>query len=164
MVYRALARILGRGLDGRLAAGCSSSSGKLLATRAQQIVSLPHRQRLARDLENVLALCRRPPDSLFRRVSIRRAEVLASEDVIRTAVGQLRTPLPVAARGIALIGQLLTDGAGPLFCPVAVARCSEFKPLAEVLRIAVSALDPAAPLFETRHEAHDSSSGTDGLV
>ena len=56
---RLLARVLGASLDQQLAAGCSPESTRLLAARAQSIVSLPRRTSLARSWDHLLRAARR---------------------------------------------------------------------------------------------------------
>lgn len=55
---RLLARLLGASLNRRLAAGCPPESSPLLAARAQHIVALRSRRRLARNWENLLRTAR----------------------------------------------------------------------------------------------------------
>ena len=55
-------------------------------------------------------------------------------------VRALMTPLPLAARGVAMVNQLLGDGAGPLYNPDSPID------VRAVLRVATELLDPAVPL------------------
>src|ERR1700727_1808026 len=61
LVDRLLARAFGASLDDQLAAGCSPESSRLLAARAQDIVSLPRRASLARSWDHVLQVALRAP-------------------------------------------------------------------------------------------------------
>ena len=54
---------------------------------------------------------------------------------------ELTAPLPVAARGVAMATELLTDGLGPVYNPYS--RVS----LAAALETAIAQLDPALPLM-----------------
>ena len=55
----------------------------------------------------------------------------------------LMTPLPVAARGVAVVNRLLCDGAGPLY------NRDSATDMRAVLRVATELLDPAAPLAQS---------------
>jgi hypothetical protein len=65
-----------------------------------------------------------------------RREVLAARTVPSVLDLRLRAPEPVTARGVALLRELLIDGAGPLY------RCSEPGALGSRLRAAAAALGP----------------------
>jgi hypothetical protein len=131
---RLAARLLSARLDRELAAGRAPERSRLHAARAEHIVSLPFRQTLAEDWERLLWPRRRKPRLLHRE------RVAAAARAIRLLTGELRVPLPVPARGVALASMLITDGCGPLYNPSAKAGLEE-----SVLR-AVSFLDPASPL------------------
>lgn len=137
---RALSRVLGAGLDGQLAAGCSPESARLLAVRAADIVRLPRREALARYWERVLRVARDPHRAPVAAVPLRHERVLAAESAILEVVRLLRVPLPVSARGVAMARVLLTDGKGPLYLSGAPAS------LDDPLREAIAWLDPALPL------------------
>lgn len=141
LVDRLLARLVSRSLDARLAAGGRAESDRLLATRAQYLVSLPYRRSVADNVEHLLHQARLPPKPGSFRVPLRRAEMLAAEDLIEAVVRRLRAPLPVASPGVALVGLLLRDGGGPLYATGART------PVTEVLTDAFAALDPSIPLF-----------------
>lgn len=138
---RLLARVLGASLDRRLAAGCPPESSPLLAARAQHIVALRGRRRLARDWENLLRRARRGPGARNLAVPVCGKHVIAAEPRVRELVRLLVAPLPVAARGVALATAPLTDAAGPVYnsrSPVT---------LADMLDAAIAQLDPALPLM-----------------
>ena len=67
-----------------------------------------------------------------------RREVLAARTVIETLARRLRAPAPVSARGMAILGGLLTDGTSPLYLP------DEPGALGSQLRAAAAALEPAS--------------------
>ena len=106
---RLLARVLGASLDHQLAAGCSPESNRLLAARAQDIVSLPRRTSLARSWDHLLRVARRAPALRTRAVPLNAAAILAAEPAIRELMERLTAPLPVTAQGVAAATIPLTD-------------------------------------------------------
>jgi len=141
---RALARALSFRLDRRLAAGRSPESDRLLAARAQHLVSAASRQALADDWEYLLHVVKHAPAPTLGRMALRRGQIIAAEPEIRTIAACLRTPLPVAAAGVAAANVLLTDGAGPLHNPFAQIA------LRDALRRTITQLDPSVSLFASR--------------
>lgn len=135
---RVLARMFGASLDRQLAAGQPAESDRLLAARAQHIVSLPRRRALARDWEHLLRVARRAPAPA---VPLCRDRIAAAEPSIRELVACLRVPLPVPAQGVAAATVLLTDATGPLYHRRSRAT------LDGRVREAVGQLDPARPLL-----------------
>jgi hypothetical protein len=138
---RALARTLSFRLDRRLAAGRSPESDRLLAARAQHLVSAATRQGLADDWEYLLYVVRHAPAPTLGRMALRRDQIVAAEPEVRKIAACLRTPLPVAAAGVAAANVLLTDGAGPLHNPHAQLA------LRDALLGAITQLDPSVSLF-----------------
>ena len=136
---RLLARAFGASLDRQLAAGQAPESGRLLAVRAQQIVTLRRRRELARSWERLLDVAAGPP-SAGPRVLLCRDRIVAAAAEVRDLAGQLRAPLPVAAAGVAAARVLLTDAAGPVYNRRDPAR------LDTRLRRISASLDPALPL------------------
>ena len=135
---RLLARMFGASLDRRLAAGQAPEATRLLAVRAQQIVALRRRRELARNWEHLLAAAtggpRRP------RALLCRDRIVAATAEVRDLAGHLRTPLPVAANGVAAARALLTDATGPVY------NRRDPTALETRLREISALLDPAAPL------------------
>ena len=138
---RALARALSFRLDRRLAAGQSPESDRLLAARAQHLVSPATRQGLADDWEHLLHVVKHAPAPTLGRMALRRDRITAAEPEVRKIAACLRTPLPVAAVGVAAANVVLTDGAGPLHNPYAQIA------LRDALRLAIAQLDPSMSLF-----------------
>ena len=102
-------------LDRDLASGACPEANLELALRAQMLVRVATRLDLARGAQRILASAtqpfatRRPPVPVCRdRVSDAAAEF---GELIR----RLRTPGPVAARGVAQASVLLGDASGPLY-------------------------------------------------
>ena len=138
---RALARAFGSQLDRHLAAGRSPESARLLAARAQDLVSPVTRQELADSWEHLLDRARRAPAPTLGRMALHRDRIVAAEPEVREIAACLRTPLPVAAAGVAAASVLLTDGAGPVYNRRA-------RPgLRDALRLAIAQLDPSVSLF-----------------
>jgi hypothetical protein len=110
-----LSRALGASLDRQLAAGREPEDSRLLAARAQDIVTLRRREDLARYWERTLGTAARPAPALRNAAPLRRGPVLAAEPAITELASLLRAPLPVSARGVAIARLLLTDAGGPLY-------------------------------------------------
>jgi hypothetical protein len=138
---RLLARARGASLDQQLAAGWAPESSRLLAARAQRIVSLPRRIALAGNWDHLLRVARRAPSRRVAPVPLRAAAILAAEPAIRELVERLTAPLPVGARGVAAASVLLTDPASPVYSGRSP------RSLAGLLQDAILQLDPARPLM-----------------
>ena len=138
---RMLARVLGASLDQQLATGCPPESSRLLAARAQDIVSLPHRESLARSWDHLLRAARRAPSLRTPAVPLNAAAILAAEPAIRELMERLTAPLPVPAQGVAAATIPLTDATSPVY-----GRPSPGA-LAGLLGDAINQLDPARPLL-----------------
>jgi hypothetical protein len=136
-----LARAFSFRLDRRLAAGEDPDSSRLLATRAQHLVSVATRQAVADSWEHLLARARHAPAPGHAAMAIRADRVLAAEPDVLELIAHLRTALPVAARGVAAARVLLTDGAGPVYHRRAATG------LRDALHAAVAHLEPWTPLF-----------------
>jgi hypothetical protein len=138
---RLLARALGASLDLQLAGGCAPESTRLLAARAQEIVSLPRRTSLARSWDHVLRVAGRAPTSRTPVVPLNVAAILAAEPAIRELMERLTAPLPVTAQGVAAATVMLTNANSPVYN-----RYSR-DALADLLDGAITQLDPAQPLM-----------------
>jgi hypothetical protein len=142
---RMLARALGASLDQQLATGCAPESCRLLAARAQDIVSLPHRESLARSWDHLLRVARRAPTLRTPAVPLNAAAILAAEPAILELMERLIAPLPVPAQGVAAATIPLTNATSPVY-----GRQSPDAPdaLAGLLDDAINQLDPARPLMD----------------
>jgi len=112
---RLLARMFAPSLDRQLASGCAPESNRLLATRAQRLVSSSMRRALAHNWLDLMNVVRRPPVVRSPHTPICRDRIIAAEDDIRAMLEALSTALPTPARGVAMASWLLRDGAGPLY-------------------------------------------------
>jgi hypothetical protein len=111
---RFLARVRAPSLDRQLAAGCPPGSSRVLAIRARRILSPAGRRELARGWNHVLDLARRPPVPRTPRGPLCRSRIAAAERDVREMLAVLTGAHPIAARGAAMAGGLLSDGTGPL--------------------------------------------------
>ncbi len=112
---RLVAQVLASSLDRRLAEGRPPESSRLLAARAEVLVSPEMRAELAADLARVGARSLRAPVMRSPKVSLNRSGIVACGPVLQRALDALVAPRPMLARGIAMISCLLSDGAGPLY-------------------------------------------------
>jgi hypothetical protein len=112
---RFVARVCASTLDRELAQGRPPESSRLLAARAQVLVSLAMRVELASNLAHVLREARRPPIMRDRRAPLNRDSIRGCETEIRQACDALLTPFSTPARGAAIISWMLRDGTGPLY-------------------------------------------------
>jgi hypothetical protein len=138
---RMLARALGASLDQQLATGCPPESSRLLAARAQDIVSLAHRESLARSWDHLLCVANRAPTLRTPAVPLNATAILAAEPAIRELMERLTAPLPVPAQGVAAATIPLTNATSPVY-----GRQSP-DALAGLLDEAINQLDPARPLM-----------------
>jgi hypothetical protein len=134
---RPLAALFAPTLDRQLASGRPPESGALLAARAARLVSAPKRRRLVRDWQRVLDQATRPPRARNPHAPLCRDRIIGAAGEVHALLGALATPLPVPARGVAMAGQLLSDGTGPLYNRNSPAHLSDA--LADV----TAQLDPA---------------------
>lgn len=137
---RLCARLLASPLDRQLAHGHSPESNRLLAARAQVLVSPVMRLALSQSWKNLLAQSRTPPTMRNPRVPLNREGIISRESDICEMLNALTDPLPTPARGTAMVSCLLSDGAGPLYDR---RRSAE---LGTALREAIAQLDPSASL------------------
>ena len=124
------ARMIGYALNGE-----APDASRLLAERAQYLVSPGVRDSLTRNWADLLNQADVPVTRFDARVPVVRERVVDSEAQIREMIAGLMAPL-ARARGVAMSQLLLCDGAGPLFN-----RQSD--DLDARLRAIVTQLDPA---------------------
>ena len=135
-----LARLLGTHLDHQLAGGRRPEDTGLLSARAHLLVSPAMRFTLAENWRHILDQARRPRTVRDPRVPLDRRSILASEEQIGELIDALLVTAPVPARGCAMAGWLLGDGAGPLYGGHRPAE------LAAAVGEVVEHLDPGSPL------------------
>lgn len=106
-------RLQARQLDRALAAGASAADSPQLARRAAALVRADARTELAASLRRLARNDGRIP--FGNRVGAVPARAAEARNDLERLADRLVEPGPVAARGVALTKELLTDGAGPLF-------------------------------------------------
>jgi hypothetical protein len=126
--HRLLARCLAPRLDRRLADGARPEENAVLAARAMVLTSVSYRRALAGSLRRTLAASvsphTRPRLMAASRsaggarqpyVPLRRDRIAESASELDGLAGCLAGPGPVPAQGVAMVSQMLADGAGPLY-------------------------------------------------
>ena len=140
--HRMLARCTAARLDRQLAAGTSPETSASLAARAMQLTSMKFRRDLATSVQRVLAAAGQPPAGTPSpaaavrppRFPLRQAPISQLAVPLATLASSLAAPGPVPVQGVAIVSQLLADGAGPLYC----AACGD--DLGDVIENATQAL------------------------
>ena len=135
---RVFARLLAHRLDTQLASGRLPESSRLLAVRADVLVAATSRGALADWWERLLLEAKQPRPATVAGPLFIRGRIALAEDVIRALIAALRAPQPVAARGVADAGLLLSDGTGPVYN----VRAGTY--LAAAVRNALRHLEPLA--------------------
>ena len=123
-------------LDRELAAGVSLRASDAHALRALRITGRRRRYSLAQGLARVVRSASDPKARFTAAVAPDRRAVLAARPVIEALERRLVGPEPVAARGVAMLGELLTEPTSPLYRP------PDPGDLASRLRVAAAALEP----------------------
>jgi len=138
---RVLVAWRGAELDRQLAGGMEPQSSLLLAMRAGELTSARGRRRVADGLERTYRRAQ-PASSLLISATVRpnAPELLNARPVLVAIERRLRSCAPVAARGVAMLQTLLTNGAGPLY------QVGDPGELASHLRAAAAALEPRSPV------------------
>ena len=104
-------------LDRRIARGADLTETPRLARRARQLVSRRCRRGVAKGLRNLIDAAEQPTRSLTAAVPVQRRAILAEQDLIVRLAADLESDDQVAARGVALLERLLTDGDSPFYTP-----------------------------------------------
>jgi hypothetical protein len=122
---RVLASFQAARLDRELAGGASPEASSRLAARAAWLTSSQVRRDLAASLRGILATAGEPVAAVWPRspigpartphVPVRTARISRSAALLAEVTSRLLQPGPVPVRGVAMVSQLLADGAGPLY-------------------------------------------------
>jgi hypothetical protein len=104
-----------RRLDRELAAGVSVPPSDAYALRAVRITGRRRRACVARGLSTALRSASDSGARLTAAVRPDRRAVLAARPVIEALERRLLGPGPVAARGVAMLGELLAEPTSPLY-------------------------------------------------
>jgi hypothetical protein len=115
---RLLARICAARLDRELACGASPDASATLALRARALLRPQTQSQLAQQVARVLVDATGPPRRVMgSRVPVRRNSIQAAAGTFRKLADRLLDPGPLPVQGIAMVRNLLTDGAGPIYHP-----------------------------------------------
>jgi hypothetical protein len=106
-------------LDAQLADGVSPLRDAALALRARQLVSRQSRERLAAGLEGLVRKAEWPPLPRGVAIPLVRRQILEARTGLLGLAACLRAERPLYARGMALVSDLLTYGAGRAISPCA---------------------------------------------
>ncbi|MBV9047787.1 MAG: hypothetical protein JOY58_05940 [Solirubrobacterales bacterium] len=116
-------------IDRDLATGVAPWQSRSHAARSLQLTTARSRRALARSLERVLKDAEQPsPAFLSAAIVPCREQVYPARTLIGELAVRLRSRRPVAARGVAELRALLSDGAGPCYVssdPQALTRALE---------------------------------------
>jgi hypothetical protein len=126
---------LGGWLDRRLASGASPDESPALRRRARKLTSKRKRCALAVSVSRLVDEADQPATPLTAAVPIQRRAIRACRPLLTMVAEDLEdTNLPVQPKGVALVQQLLRDGASPVYAPLGE------RALEEALRRAHAAL------------------------
>ncbi len=124
-------------LNRQLVAGARPSQSPELALRASQLVSDRERHRVAGAWRRAVRDAHRPATSRSTASIVHRGAVIDAEDAIDGLIDRLSDAEPIAAEGMALVEQLITDGiSSPLY------NAAERGTLRRQVKVATEALDP----------------------
>jgi hypothetical protein len=133
---RAAARLRAHRLDSELAGGAAPGERAALAIRAQALGDRRVRTTLANGIRRVLDEAHGPRRLSIAQIPLHRRAVLSAADQLEELAARLLAPGPLAARGIAQVRLLLTDGRSPIYCG------SSTEELLAAASRALSALEP----------------------
>jgi len=108
-----VAILFGHVLDRQLASGRPPAAGRMVAARAEYLLSA--RWELAQSWGRVLDQARRAPTARNPHAPLCRDRILDAEGDVRTLLDALSSGRGVSPRGVAMAGLLLSDGTGPLY-------------------------------------------------
>jgi hypothetical protein len=112
-IARLTARLRSGALDRALIAGADPASSPQLAARAANLTTPRFRELIADGLERLLLVAEGPTRRWW--AAGRRAAVVANACELRELAALLRGGSLLCARGMAIVGELLSDGAGPAY-------------------------------------------------
>jgi hypothetical protein len=110
---RLTARLRSGALDRALIDGADPVSSPQLAARAASLTSTRFRELIADGLERLLLVAEGPTRRWW--AASRRGAVVANARELRELAALLRGGSLLYARGMAILGELLSDGAGPAY-------------------------------------------------
>jgi hypothetical protein len=131
---RLAAALRGGELDRRLAAGIDPQTTEVLALRAAKITARRSRTRVADGLARARLSAGRPSPGFTAAMRPDAAELSAAGSLLADLDDRLRGPEPINPQGVAILRELLTEPASPMY------QYSEAGALAEWLRTAAATL------------------------
>lgn len=137
LLERLESHVLGDRLDRTLAAGVRPECDVLLALRAQRLACIGTRRELAMSVQRLIDASQQTSRTLSPVASMAvLSRVATTRPELESLVEHLVAPVPVSARGVALVRLMLRDGSGPLY------RFESKGDLAAMVRSTIAALDP----------------------
>lgn len=133
---RIAAKLHAHRLDHQLASGRSPESFPLLSLRAQALARPANRRSLAASIRKLLRQSSQTPVHPLAAPLADLASVRSLHDELEDLAEHLDAPVPVSARGVALVQELMEDGASPLYLP------QSREALRRRVQLALAALDP----------------------
>ena len=131
------ARLRAPSIDRQLSAGAATWRSSSYAARSLQLTRDRTRRGLARALERLIEHSERP-SAPFRGAVVQpcREQVREAIPMILELSARLRSGIPVDARGMARLRELLSDGSGPCYARVSPdALRAELQAVADVLDV-----------------------------
>jgi hypothetical protein len=110
---RLAAHVHAHSLDQALIAGADPSGSASLAARSAHLVSWRTRAQIAEGFERLVQAAQEPPRRWWAVAPD--GPALANAAAIRELAALLRGDVPLYARGVAMLNQLLRDGSGPAY-------------------------------------------------
>jgi hypothetical protein len=114
-------------LDRSLAGGAHPTESPELRLRAEQLLDPRERERIARSIDDLLQLASQDRSAFlgYSRIPFDRGRVRANGESLRQLAGALRRDGPLAPRGVAMAGLLLSDFRGPIYTSGPAYRLSD---------------------------------------
>lgn len=112
---RLTARLRAGQLDAMLAVGAPTPSGSAIALRAARLTSIPEREAIARALRRAVHEAANDALPMSARIPLHRSNIADAAATIEAITVRLHAPRPVAARGMARLNRVLSDGRGPFY-------------------------------------------------
>jgi hypothetical protein len=113
LAARLTARVRAGSLDRALIAGADPAGSPQLAARATSLTSARFRASIADGLERLMQVAEGPTHRWW--AAARRGAVLANTRELAELAAELRGCSVLYARGVAILGELLSDGTGPAY-------------------------------------------------
>ncbi len=112
---RLMARLQAGKLDRMLAVGVPVPAGSALAVHAARLTSAEEREEIAHTLRHAVHDASDHHAPLTSRIPLNVPNIAAAKDRIDQVTLRLQSPRPVAARGVARLRLVISDGSGPMY-------------------------------------------------